>query len=418
MHVKNSSNHCLCFVRPFDDIDLTDEAAFRYIDINDDGSVDNDAQTMLKKLYSEKIKKKLNRKRIYENVIPWQCGGLSIYCEEHVDYLKVLCKNFVDEIKQMIILGMNNTNCSVTNATDALLYEVAHHERYISQRIQWFQGREDVLKQAKESITDAEKRKPIVIHGEPGYGKSYIMAKLAHSMPDTLNKECVVVVRFLSTSPNSCLITDVLVSICLQICEAFDLRDFDGGVSDNFNHMCNYFEALLKDVSSRLYGNHLVVILDGVNKLSSNDPSHDLKWLPRVLPPCVHVIISTTPNDCDILTTLLDVFPPECFIRVDDVQLAKQASIDIFTALKENTNRTLTPNQENQLLGAFSYCTQPLYVRVLFDIVKSWKSYENMENFQITETLHKMIISLFDRMENCHGEVMTAKALSYMCCAR
>ena len=58
----NISEQCMCFVRIFENIDLNDKVAPRFIDMLQDKTIDEEAQKILQLLRDEKVANKINNK--------------------------------------------------------------------------------------------------------------------------------------------------------------------------------------------------------------------------------------------------------------------------------------------------------------------------------------------------------------------
>ena len=59
-------------------------------------------------------------------------------------------------------------------------------------------------------------------------------------------------------------------------------------------------------------------------------------------------------------------------------------------------------------------CNTPLYVKLVFDEIKLWKSYTKTQEKDLEKTVSTSINKLLGRIENQHGHVLVEHALSYI----
>ena len=63
-------------------------------------------------------------------------------------------------------------------------------------------------------------------------------------------------------------------------------------------------------------------------------------------------------------------------------------------------------------------CNTPLYVKLVFDEIKLWKSYTKTQEKDLAKTVSTSINKLLGRIENQHGHVLVEHALSYITASR
>lgn len=59
-------------------------------------------------------------------------------------------------------------------------------------------------------------------------------------------------------------------------------------------------------------------------------------------------------------------------------------------------------------------CNTPLYVKLVFDEIKLWKSYTKTQEKDLAKTVSTSINKLLGRIENQHGHILVEHALSYI----
>ena len=59
-------------------------------------------------------------------------------------------------------------------------------------------------------------------------------------------------------------------------------------------------------------------------------------------------------------------------------------------------------------------CSIPLYVKLVFDEIKLWKSYTHVQEKDLAKTVSTSINKLLGRIESQHGHILVGHALSYI----
>ena len=246
-----------------------------------------------------------------------------------------LCNAVFDQLRRVI-------EAEVKRFEDrpALDLEVEAHDSFAEERCRIFTGREAVLDTITAYISGPERR-PLVLHGESGSGKSAVMAKASQQYKGPGR----VIRRFIGASPESASGHALLTSLCKQIEPGETPVDY-GKLEDAFQE--------------RLKGD-LILFIDAVDQLSPNDPARRVNWLPQELPPGVKVIVSTTDEVTGLVVPLEKMTPTE----------AGQA----LTELLHEAHRTLQPWQRDTVLAHFARCGLPLYLKLAAEESKPWKSY-------------------------------------------
>lgn len=142
-------------------------------------------------------------------------------------------------------------------------------------------------------------------------------------------------------------------------------------------------------------------------------------WLPRELPPHVHIIVSTLPGDqYECLPSLQHLYPdsPDTFLPIPDLQ--QEDAITILEHWYKAEKRTLTSPQFDALLDAFKQLSTPLYLRLVFEESLRWPSYLPVSEVRLASTLKKAALTIFGRLEKEHGEPLVRRALGYLTAAR
>lgn len=281
--------------------------------------------------------------------------------------------------------------------------------------------------------------KPLILYGASGCGKTSLVAHLALDFVNLFNNwlaECpsekrkpiendtvIKVVRFLGTSPMSCNARSLLESVIMQIRAAIDCdpkpNNFFGFT---FSALCEYFETLLwslKDFKGRIF-----IVFDAADQLTNEYSGYSMNWIPITFPTNVYMIVSMYKSAEDsngsdsgsCLSNMKKLLPDEsCYIRIDT--LSKKSAVHILNKYGEMNNRTFTGFQVGKILQVFENCQEPMYLKLIYELVKDWKSFTDVSQLKFGKNCKEVIEQLFNKLENQHGRTLVY-ALKYLTAAK
>lgn len=175
---------------------------------------------MLETLREKDLLGVLPSTNIKQYQVAWSANGIDPdNSRDHAQYIDDLCKTFYDTLTGMIDKAVSQRRA--VEIKDNVIEEVTGHLSFCLKKCQAFHGRQEFLEEMKKLLTD--RHRTLVIHGESGCGKTSIMAKVCTLVRSWIGDEdCVVVTRFIGTSPDSSSIRPLLRSICTQLCRVCD----------------------------------------------------------------------------------------------------------------------------------------------------------------------------------------------------
>jgi WD40 repeat protein len=344
----------------------------------------------------------------------WYEGGINPETHrDHKDYVRQLCYHLIEDVTDLIDKARKGQNELVRNSEYYTDYqEVLHHLHFCNLKCETFCGREDVLQKAKDYILNDKSRKPLILYAPSGAGKTSVMAKIMQRLPEWFNKQPYVgVIQFLGTSPLSINIYDVLYGVCGQLADCAQILMEPVGYR-TMKNMLEYLPRFLRRVSSKLK-KPIVILLDSLDQLLPNNNAHLCKWLPTMLPSNLRIIVSTLPEEHEILDTLQTIFPDTSnFVEVP--AMPDEAGFEMIDKYLEKKKRTVTEYQTKQIIQAFRKCRGPLYLKLVLDEAVSWNSYTPDHALVLQDTVQGAINQLFDNMEKKFGSILIGHALGYI----
>jgi hypothetical protein len=162
-------------------------------------------------------------------------------------------------------------------------------ETIIADRTQDFTGRQFVFAAIAEFLQNNPKGY-FVLEADPGVGKSSIMAKLVL----LLKRRCVA--HFNSQSQGIVRAEQFLENACTQLIRRYQLNYPQ--LPENATRDGNFLSRLLGEVSARLGGKKLIIVVDALDEvdLSLQGRGSNVLYLPDALPDNVYFIVSKQPK--------------------------------------------------------------------------------------------------------------------------
>jgi len=172
--------------------------------------------------------------------------------------------------------------------TDWLAEEAEFHELFMADRMQRFVGRQAMLDEMQRFCQRADEPNIFVITGEPGSGKSTLMARFVENFSEQHPSQ-LMIAHFIGASPTSTNLRLSLRRICALLDKAIGAEE---NLPDDINELIQGFSERLEKTERQV-----VIVLDAVNQFEMRDNPHAMHWLPQKMPNNIRVVISTLPSD-------------------------------------------------------------------------------------------------------------------------
>lgn len=219
------------------------KSAAKYVDIEEvpqklQGKGETKAQdkttkTLLKSLKEKQIPKVLGKSNIVCYNIKWGEKGVDTHSNaEHAQYIDKICEDFLNNMKDSINKAIKQRKKPKLN--EELFEEVAQHVMCCRTVCSSSSVQREPLDDIKSYIT-GQSNSALVIHGQQGSGKTWLVAMATNESRSWVGSEVAVMVRFLGRTHQSSKVHSLLHSICHQLCVIYKVD------SKNVPQVCWFF---------------------------------------------------------------------------------------------------------------------------------------------------------------------------------
>ena len=394
-----------CFMK--DTGDLPVDGQVGYIDLDGRGMPDKLAQERLQDL-RRAIVSKLPAKNVFHYQARWTKKRIIADWSrfENTAY-RALSRAIVAEMSRLE--GINSLD-----------YEIKEHKNFAENRAKSFRGRSDLLAVLRTYLENGS-RHPKALVGISGSGKTTLMSQAAVMLAPLVYHDSDVISRFVGVTPASTNIQSLLTSICYELAGP---QEFDEDlIPKDYAGVVATFEFLLKGAPATA-DRPLIVLIDALDQLKGASDAENYNWLPAELPEHVNLIISSLPGRKNEYRSLL-----ENRITDDDIVPVGPMSMDdcecILKGWLASVGRDLTDSQWQDVHEKVAKSRWPLYLLLVFEEVKHWKSYDELPVYPHGQTglgdgIQGIIDDLCWRLsqDDMHGHTLLSLCLGYLGAAR
>ena len=289
---------------------------------------------------------------------------------------------------------------------DPLAIERQMHEAFVEERSRLHIGRVAEAARLTKYVHGADRR-PVVITGESGCGKSAFLASWYRQYTADHPGDFVLA-YFIGASPDSTNYVRLLRNMCEELKREFALEE---EIPRDDKKLSETLAMLLAAVSRGK--SRIVMVLDALDQLSPLEGAHGLGWLLDYMPEKARLVVSSLEGDC------LDVLRRRNAEEIPLPSLTTDEQQQIVQGLLSEWRRKLDDQQMAALL-AQPGVKNPLYLRVALEELRLFGRFERLT--ERIEALAEDVLGLFAqvlaRLEEDHGRELVAEAFALLGCSR
>ncbi|MFO7907231.1 MAG: tetratricopeptide repeat protein, partial [Pirellulaceae bacterium] len=444
--VPNPGGHVRAFFREITNRDVfSDPAEIRdFFDLTESGAIDDDAQqaqadlkeALTTRLGAHAVTPMPHSRLKRENgrtVVDASKDDLQQLCDEGVAQLTAIIRRQIQEHWRLAELpepaaSPADGEPQPVGPSEARKLELERqaHARFGDERTQQFQGRDEELKQIAAYLADDSDRRPLLVHGPPGTGKTAILAEAAKRTEEHFKP----IVRFLGVTPDASDLRGLLASLCRELEDRVPAETRKLPAEPD-----KLQEELLRRLATGPAQRPIVIVLDALDQLSPTDGRRRLAWLPWTLPEHARLVVSCISGvaDDDPLGEPYRELKRRADHQSDFLERAIAVESltphDALTLIDRWLEHAQTPRQlidkqrtviKQRILPEEAVaCRRPIYLRILFEECRLWPSYRSVSLEELGPDAAALLETLLTRLERPaqHGFTAT-RALGYLGSAR
>jgi len=289
--------------------------------------------------------------------------------------------------------------------TDWLAEEAEFHELFMADRTRRFVGRRQILDQIHEFVQQPSGSNVMLISGEPGSGKSTLMARFAEELSQQ-HPGWLIIPHFIGASPSSTRLRSTLKRICTLINQTIDTFD---SIPDDIKGLIERFSELLEKIPPDY---SIVILLDAVNQFDKVDNPQAMRWLPQSISANVRIVISTLAGEAyNALQKrrIKPVLQPINGLTADD----RRELVQIY--LQEIRHHFPNPQVEADFFHKISNAT-PLYILVALEELRMFGRFEELpaKINQFGDTVPALFNQVLERIEGDFNPRLVSDCMRYI----
>jgi len=285
-------------------------------------------------------------------------------------------ENYVDpealgELVRRDLAGVIDRLFPEGSQPDPLDREAVGHEAYARSRQQVYIGRREYMERLDAYVASRDDR-PLAVVGEPGGGKSALLANWALRYREA-HPEILVLQHYIGASPYSAdwmaMVRRIIGELKRRLRIERDIPETPELLRSAFS---NWLYMASAQVGKASGPRAVVLILDALNQLEDRDGAPDLTWLPPAMPENVRLVVSTLPG------RPLDEVRKRGWPTLEVRPLEMAERQELIREYLGQYAKTLDTLNVKRIAGAPG-SANPLYLRVLLDELRLFGEHERLE---------------------------------------
>lgn len=292
---------------------------------------------------------------------------------------------------------------------DWLEQEAEFHELFMADRTRRFVGRRVALDRMHAFCERDDEPSLLVITGEPGCGKSALMARFTEEAIQR-HPAWLMIPHFVGASPASTNLRRMLRRFCTQLNRAIGSAE---EVPEDIKELLKLFPELLAKAATN---RKVLVMIDAVNQLEKSDNAHSMSWLPLQLPQNVRFVTSTLASEVqDALLARL---------KKPQVEQLRGLSSDeirelVKAYLAEIRHEFPNPQVEAEFFAKVGR-GNPLYILVALEELRVFGKFEELKDKikNLPDNVPDLFDQVLERIEGDFNRPLVRDCTAYIACGR
>ena len=339
------------------------------------------------------------------------------YFEEHVekDLLEAITANYEE---------VDNSQMSKFD------FESIQHENAIRDKASTFVGRKDLRRGASKFLSDQnnKSKSTMILHGEPGCGKSGLLAAVANEAIETYRtKGHFVFVHVVDCCPGSAVLDGLLRrfnSSLRSFRRSLGEINLDPDPPAATSDLKNEHHQFMNESAEIYPDKKFIIIVDAVNQLDSSLQSWDMWWLNNhEAPNNLKFLISTLNEENGTFENAKEMCPTALCVPV--LEMKSDDLKEMIRGRLLKFNKKLTEDDTNPLLGnqmdlLIQKSTSPLYLIAACEALRRFGIFEKVTEYlkSLPNTVPALFEFLLDEWSDEYGKDFVEDVTALICVSR
>ena len=336
----------------------------------------------------------------------YTAGGARFTCKREggksygVGYTSSL-RAFQDCVEKDLMEAIEKNFKPVSTEINSFQMETVQHENAIRAKASTFVGRSAQMEKCygfcNNEVGDGN---VLILHGEPGCGKSGLLAAVTDKLCRNLrDQENFVFVHVVDSCPGSNILAKMLKRL------QWSLRDWrrkNGEINissdppESAADLRSHHHQFMTETAEKYPDEVFVIVVDAVNQFHGRMKAWDMWWLPRKgSPPNLKFFISTLNQENGTFVNAREACPDALLSPI--LQMSREDLQGMITAALARFNKKLTtfddPLLGNQMDLLLSKSSSPLFLIAACEALRKFGIFEKVSEY--IEKLPTSITALF-----------------------
>jgi len=277
--------------------------------------------------------------------------------------------------------------------------EAAAMEAFMESRVQRYVvgSRDQAFDELDEHALGDEPPATLVVVGEPGSGKTAMLAKFVQDH-QAVHPGHLVIPHFVGASAASTNVRQLVRRLWHELVQGAGLAGGEiDAIPDDWDKLREGFPDVLARAAA---ARHVVFVIDALNQLDPAHQAHAMRWLPEELPPGARAILSVLPGP--VLEALEARRVKPRFVPI--ARLTPDDAMAIMEGFLDRYRKTLDADQRAALL-AKKDAGNALYLLTALEELRTLGTYEEITERirELPEETVPLFVWILQRLERDDG---------------
>ena len=335
-------------------------------------------------------------------------------------------QEFTEKVEQDLLTAIRLNFCSPSNDDiDEHAFATIQHGNAVRQKAANFVGREVMLREAINHLevnNDSPSQNTLILHGEPGCGKSGLLAAVAVQAMKMQDDGNFVYVHAVDSCPGSSILEKFLRRLHVNL-RAFRRKKGENNVHpippEAVAELKKHHHSFLVETAQKYPQCQIIIIVDAVNQFHDSMRAWDMWWLMQKYHECpknVRFVLSTLNKENETFQNAKD----SCGGTAKTLEVTHMCREDLVEMVEQTLkryNKKLTTYDDgllgNQMDLLLSKSSSPLFLIAAAEALRKFGIFEQVSEYirSLPTSITELFSFLIDGWVEEYGKMFTEDVL-------